>query len=245
MSMVKPSPVAGAKRPAKARAGPRKPSRGLGVVRFNALVEATEQLLGEYSPDDVGLYQIAEAAGAPTASVYHFFPTKEAAFLALAERYLQGFIALGEEPIEAASLQSWQDLFALDHRRAMEFYNSHPPALKIFYGGYGSLQTRQADIRFTAGIAGSLYRRMDAAFHMPFLRDAGMNFHIALAIMDAIWAISYQQHDEITEAFYKESLEACMAYCRLFLPERVEPREFCLQAAARGERISLPLLSES
>ena len=232
------------KKIARREAGPRKPSRGLGVVRFNALLAATEKLLVDHNPDDVGLYQIAEEAGAPIASAYHFFPTKDAAFLALAEHYLQRFIALSAEPIEAAKLRSWQDLFEADCRRTMEYYNAHPPAMKIFYSGYGSSAVRQADIRFTTTIAQSIYRRMDGAFHMPALKNATKIFHIGLAIMDAVWAISYQQHGEITEEFFRDGVAAGQAYHRLFLPEYVEPRQACLDAAARGEMIRLPPLGE-
>ncbi|OYW87702.1 MAG: hypothetical protein B7Z22_03915 [Hyphomonas sp. 32-62-5] len=56
-------------------------------------------LLADHSPDEIGLYQIADQANVPPGSVYHFFPTKEAAFLALANRYLSGFEALTRKPI--------------------------------------------------------------------------------------------------------------------------------------------------
>lgn len=228
---------------AKPKGLPRKPSRGLGVVRFNALIDATERLLGEFNPDDIGIYQIAEAAGASTASAYHFFPTKDAALLALAERYLQNFLALTAEPIEAAVLRSWQDLFKIDSRRTMEFYNSSPPAMKIFYSGFGSTAVREADIGFNRSIASSVYRRMDFVFHMPSLKDATRVYHIGLAIMDAIWAISYQKHGSITAEYFHEGVAACEAYHRLYLPAHVEPRAFCLEAAARGETIELPALT--
>jgi AcrR family transcriptional regulator len=242
VSRAKSNKVASATKPSRSKAVPRRPTRGPGILRFNSLLDATERLLADHSPDDIGLYQIGEAAEAPMASVYHFFPTRDAAFLALAERYLQGFRALGEEPVQASALRSWQDLAAIDQRRAVDFYNSHPPALKIFYGGYGSLETRQADIRYTRALAASLHHRLDAAFHMPPLRDATTKFHIALALLDAVWAISFEAHGRITEAFYEEGKAAFVAYCSLFLPPRLEPREACLAAAAKGATIQLPQL---
>lgn len=242
MSPAKAKTAEKAPKAARSKSTPRRPSRGPGIVRYNSLVDATERLLTEHSPDDIGLYQIGEAAHAPMASVYHFFPTRDAAFLALAERYLDGFIALGLQPVDAAALRSWQDLVAIDQRQAMDFYNSHPPALKIFFGGYGGLETRQADIRYTRGIAQSLYHRLDAAFHMPPLRDAATKFHIALRLMDAVFAVSYEAQGQVTEDYYEEAKSAFIAYCGLFLPPRLEPREAVLEAAARGEPILLPQL---
>src|SRR5882757_2380501 len=95
------------------RVAPRAPSSDRGVQRYTALLDATERLLRTHSPDDIGLYQIAEEAGVPPASTYHFFPTKDAAFLALAQRYLDGFVAVSAEPIDAAELKSWQHLIAI------------------------------------------------------------------------------------------------------------------------------------
>lgn len=216
---------------------PRAPRRGRGVVRYVALVDATEALLQENSTDDVGLYQIAERASVPPASVYHFFPTKEAAFLAVAQRYLEGFGQLGRKPIPASALDNWQTLMAWDHREAVAYYNAHPPALKLFLGGYGGVETRQADREYNEKAAKTLYNRFNRFFHMPFLRDADTKFHITLEILDAVWRISYLRSGVITEPFYEEALAACTAYCRLFLPERTELREEYRDAVGRGESI--------
>ena len=225
------------------RVSPRAPSRGRGVIRYAALVDSVDALLTQSSPDDVGLYQIAEHAGVPPASVYHFFPTKEAAFLALAQRYLEGFSELTRRPVDPSALESWQTLMAWDEKLAMDYYNRHPPALKLFLGGYGGIETRQADIAYNAKVAASTYRRLDSAFHMPFVRDADKKFHVVLEILDAVWAISYLQHGCITEEYRREALDATGAYCRLFLPERVELREEHRAAIARGEPVILAPVS--
>jgi AcrR family transcriptional regulator len=224
---------------ARNRSSPRTPSRIRGVQRYQALVDATEALLQDHSPEDVGLYQIAERAGVPPASVYHFFPTKEAAFFALAKRYLEWFQNSIYLPVDLARLTSWQDLMASDLRGTMTYYNSHPPALKLLYGGYGGLATKQADFIMIERQAGSLYRRYETAFHMPFVREPEKKFHLNINIMDAIWGYSYVRHGEITETYYEEALNACIAYCRLFLPDRVELRDEFKQVAKEGRRAVL------
>lgn len=237
--MARASAAAGDAPTALRKASPRKPSRERGHMRYAALLDATEALLQHHSPDDIGLYQIAERAAVPPASVYHFFPTKDAAFLALAERYLAGFRELALRPIPATALASWQALTLFDQRQAMEFYNSHPAALKIFYGGYAGLEVRQADVRYTATVADGVYGRLDRVFHMPMMRTPGSKFRIALAIIDAIWGISYLTHGHITEAFFTEAYDAYCNYCRQFLPAVVEVRDAYLDAAANGGTVSL------
>jgi AcrR family transcriptional regulator len=224
--------------------GLRKPSRGSGFARYQVLLEATESLLQTANPDEIGLYQIAEKAGVPPASLYHFFPTKEAAYQALAERYLEGLLRMHSEPIEARLVRSWQDLSAIDMRRAMEFYNARPPMLKILYGGFGGVEARNIDIYVTEQMAHSAYERLNRIFHVPFLRNQHTKAQVALAILDSIWSISVRQHGKITEEFYEEALRAVCAYRRLYLPEMLEPRAMLLEAVASGGTITIPYLKD-
>jgi AcrR family transcriptional regulator len=224
--------------------GLRRPSRGRGVVRYQALLEATEALLMEADPDVIGLYQIAEKAGVPPASVYHFFPTKEAAYQALAERYLDGLVRMHSEPIEAARIKSWQDLSAIDMRRAMDYYNARPPMLKILYGGYGGVGARDIDIVTNEKLAKASYRRLNQIFHVPHFPGEEVKAQIALGILDAIWTISVRLHGRITEAYYEEALSACTAYRRLYMPEFLAPRELLTETTARGGTLSLSYAAE-
>lgn len=233
--MPKNKSIAAAEPASKRRVQPRAPSRSAGVIRYASLLSAVEALLQEGSPEDIGLYQIAERAGASPASVYHFFPTKEAAFLALAQRHLDAFAQLGREPIAVAHLGSWQDLVAWDLRKGVAYYNANPSASKLFLGGFGSLETRQADRQYVERAAKAAYRRLNLYFHMPYLRDAVEKCHISIQIIDAILSSSYIKHGEVTDYYYDEALAACVAYCRTFLPERLEQRQAVQEAIARGD----------
>lgn len=219
---------------------PRQPARGRGLVRYTALVDATETLLQSESPDEVGLYRIAEQAGVPPASVYHFFPTKEAAFTALANRMADRLMEVHRAPIRARDLQSWQDLFRVDTGRARDFYNSHPAALKIFYGGYGGVDARRVDESVAQRLAGAVYRRMDQIYHMPFIRDPARKFACRLAILDAIWAVSVQLHGHITGDYYEEAIIACTAYSRHILPEVIELRDSFIALVESDAMITIP-----
>lgn len=220
---------------------PRAPTQGRGVRRYVQLIDATERLLVRHSPDEIGLYQIAEEAGVPPASVYHFFPTKEAAFFALADNYLAGFGKLAVSPIPASALSSWQALMARDFRLAMQYYNAHKPALKIFLGGYGGEETRQADQKFMQRNAEHVLSRMNQLFVMPLIRDIKTKVEVTLQILDGIWRISYIRHGEIVENFYQEAVRACVAYWRLYLPEYLELRGEHQAAVERGDEIVLAL----
>lgn len=224
----------------KRETSPRTPSRGRGVRRYAALLDATAELLHEEAPDAIGLYQIAERAGVPPASVYHFFPTKEAAYVALASRCSEELLEIHRTPIEARLIESWQDLYRIDTRRAMEFYNNNPPYLKIIYGGYGGVDAHNVDKVLALSFSMSSYDRLNRIFHMPVIREPEKKFEIRLGILDNVWQISVRRHGYITEEYFEESTKAAIAYARLYIPDHLEPREFLLDAARKGGTIELP-----
>jgi AcrR family transcriptional regulator len=208
----------------RSRSSPRLPSRERGIQRYELLVDSVEILLREKNPDEFGLYQIAEQAGIPSASVYHFFPTKEAAFLALAHRYLAGFAAIKQEDMASFSLSSWQDLMAHDINGAVAYYNANPPAMKLFLGRIGGLDARRAEAEHNERMATLNYARFESFFHMPSMKDQTRMFHISTEIVDSVLAISFIKYGLITVEYREQALAAAMAYCRLFLPESTEPR---------------------
>lgn len=220
--------------------GPRQPARGRGHLRYDALVDATEELLRTDNPDEVGLYRIAERANVPPASVYHFFPTKEDAFTALAMRTMDQLVAVHREPIPASRIQSWQELFRIDIGRARDFYNDHPAGMKIFYGGYGGVDARKIDQAVSFKLAGASYARLNSVFHMPFMTQPERRFECRMAILDAIWSVSVRQNGTIDPDYFEESYQACVAYSRTFLPERMELRQTTRDAVANGEMICIP-----
>ncbi len=219
---------------------PRAPSRTRGKLRYQALIEATEALLSTDDPGSVGLYQIAEKAAVPPASVYHFFPTKEAAFLALAQQYVDQILQLLAEPIEAASFSTWPEFMRIDMRRGADFHNAHPPMMKINYGGFGGVETRHVDELFAMQISSTQYARMNKVFHMPHMRNPAEIFEMRLAIIDGIYGISYRRHGMITDRYFDEAHKAVVAFISQFLPPRLELRQSWIEAAERGEHISLP-----
>jgi AcrR family transcriptional regulator len=218
----------------------RAPSRNRGVLRYAALLDAADALLRSQDPDVIGLHQIAARAGVPTASAYHFFPTKEAVYTALAERYCGGILEAHRQPIEARSISTWTDLSRIDTRRAADYYNANPPALKIIYGGYGGVGARDIDKLLALKLSHAATGRLNKIFCVPNVPESEKKGEISLAILDSIWTISVRLHGYIDDDYFEEAFRATTAYRRLYLPEYLEPREILTTAAAEGRMLVLP-----
>jgi AcrR family transcriptional regulator len=217
---------------------PARPMRKRGIERHNLLLDATERLLAESSDEDVSLAQIAEAAEVPLASVYHFFPNRNAAFVALALRFNEEFYRLSIEPLTDPEPSSWQEMLDMKHARAAAFQNSRPAALRLFLGAGVSVVVRNADLSGNARIARSRERMFDAYFHMPYMPDFAERLEVSGAAMDGIWALSYGRHGSITEEFRKEATAVAITYLRRHLPEFL-PRRALTQAAL--DQLYIPL----
>ncbi|MCB4768811.1 TetR/AcrR family transcriptional regulator [Ancylobacter sp. Lp-2] len=197
--------------------------RRRGQLRLKVLIEATDALLAEHDVSEVGLYQIAERAGVPTASIYHFFPNKEAALVALAESCLA---EMGETVrVELTPRPAtWQELITRRVRAGAAYYNEHPALMKLFLGASISAEVRKRDMAGTLAMSEARIELLDRYFVMPPVPDWTDRVATSLALCDGIWALSYSQHRCITPASIEESTRAVLAYMRLYLPEWIAPR---------------------
>jgi AcrR family transcriptional regulator len=196
----------------------RRPLQRRSRLRFEMLLDAADALLTDKETTDVGLYDIAAAASVPPASVYHLFPTKEAAFVALAERYLIGLSNHIVRPVEPSQLRRWQDFAAIEIHRAVEYYNDNKVMSKLFFGANVIPDIRILDVKNVVAASASTYGRMNKLFEMPYLYDSDTKFAALIGIYDGIWMTSYARHGRITADFARETELAGIAYCETFLP---------------------------
>lgn len=204
---------------------PRKPVQKRSRERYERLLDATESLLLEHEPSAIGLYDIAKRAEVPPASVYHFFPTKEAAFVALAERFLDRLYTTTRiTPLDHQRIRHWSDIYVLGCERLFAFYNEHPVLLKLFFGSGLSPEIRRRDLDYIKNLSERGYEWMNTYFVMPYLPDSEVKFAIIYAICDGVTAASYEHHGCVTDDYRDGLISAILAYCRTFLPEVIPLR---------------------
>lgn len=212
---------AGAVEASSAGKGPVRRRRG--KIRLKVLIEATDALLESSDVSEIGLYQIAERAGVPPASIYHFFPNKEAALIAVAEDYLLRFKEVGLRPLDPRPA-NWQELIAARVRGAARFYNEHVSLMRLFLGASLSAEVRKRDMAGTFAMAETRAELLERYFVVPPVPGWIGKLATSIAISDGIWALSYSQHGCIPDDAVEEGVRAVTAYLRSYLPDWLEPR---------------------
>lgn len=74
----------------------REPRQERGQRRVEEILDATEALILEVGATACSVQELAKRSGASVGSIYHFFPTKEAIFDALRERYALEALSIAE-----------------------------------------------------------------------------------------------------------------------------------------------------
>ena len=203
---------------------PRKPARANGKERYDALLDALESLLLTEPEGDITLAGIAAAAGVPAASVYHFFPTKAAAYVALAETYLTALNETLSRPIFSGSVEKWEDLYDIGAAAGRAYYEAHPAALILLFGTECRYHVRQLDLLNNRKIGENLLDAIDRRFVLPPRSTLLKPFELAVEIHDAVWGASYLNHGRITDEHFREGGRAVKRYLRGYLPEYAERR---------------------
>jgi AcrR family transcriptional regulator len=209
-------------------AGPQRQARGL--LRIERILDAADALIQRAGTVEIGLQEVAKAAGLPAASIYHYFATTPALLMALARRYHAGFEVLAARRIDHGRLVQWSDLCAIQAEQALRFYREHPVAMRLFLGPQGGWEVRVADLATNRRIGAIYYRRLIQHFvvaESPALGDA---FDVSVAISDAIWSLSYARSGTVEPAMATEALRARVAYLRLYVGEHAAKRERPLEA---------------
>lgn len=202
---------------------PRAPIRKRGIERFELLLDATAAVIAENPEEDVSLAQIAERADVPLASVYHFFPNRNAAFVALAQRYHRQIVSTSMTPDDKRP-KRWQDVFDFRFRQIAAFLNSEPAALRLLVGTGVSVEVRNVDFENNAEASVRRADYLRSMFDIPSMPNLEKHLAVMFAVNDGIWALSYSHHRCITPDYLDESIRAAIAYLRCYLPEHLEPR---------------------
>lgn len=202
----------------------RKP-RARSQARIDCILDAARALLASEGVASLSIYSVAERAGIPPSSVYHFFASVPALLEALTADVHGAFRACLQAPIDAHSLHTWRDLARRVELRMLEIYAQDAAARQLILAQHGLSEVTQADRQHDLELGELMHRLFDHYFELPTLPGDVDVFALAMELGDRVYARSVQLHGSITPRMAEEGMRVFDAYLGLYLPPFLPRRE--------------------
>jgi AcrR family transcriptional regulator len=202
------------------RIGLRKPpsaTRQRGRERRKLLLKATYELLCVRPVEDISFRDIAEAAGVPEGSAYHFFANRFDVFSALAEELSDQFIEAHQRKIPPTRRKTWQALAEHLVDVGAGVYAENPPARQLLIGGKTPPEVKQADRINDRAVGNVMYEVFAEHFELPETDEMRNAFYYFIEITDLIFTLSVIEHGGITDAMLAEAKRAGIGYLGTYL----------------------------
>jgi AcrR family transcriptional regulator len=157
------------------------PTQARSRERLRRVLDAADELLSAEGAEAFTTKRIAETAGVPVGSVYHYFPDKETIVEALAVRYWSDFEDLVAAVAETDERSPLADPAGAVLEALAAGFRARPGFLALWYGGLRTERVRDATRPTRGAIARSVQRIF--AVHWP---AAGEGRRAAVAQMVVI-----------------------------------------------------------
>ncbi|MEH6491639.1 TetR/AcrR family transcriptional regulator [Halopseudomonas sp.] len=192
--------------------------------RIDRILQATRELLDRQGLAELSIYAIAEQAGIPPSSVYHFFPQVGDVLGSLAQQVFAELDAVLQQPC-AATPDNWMALAAELEQRFQNYYQENAAARELLLGAHELSAVRQADQLHDRQLGLRFRACLEDYFQLPRLPSDVDVFTLAMQAADKLLAVDYQQHGQLTPALCREATRMLTAYLGLYLPPLLAPAD--------------------
>ena len=201
----------------------RKP-RARSQERIDAILAAARELLASEGAAALSIYSVAERAGIPPSSVYHFFASVPALLEGLTADIHAAFRACLLAPVEHTRLHNWHDLSRVIEERMLNIYREDGAARQLILTQHGLSEVTQADRQHDIELGALMQSVFARHFLLPPLPEDVDVFALAMELGDRVYARSVQLHGEITPRWAQEGMRVFDAYLGLYLPPYLNKR---------------------
>ena len=219
----------------KASPGRRHP-QARGRARRQVLLQAGRELLAEYDLDQISLPMVAERAGIPASSTYHFYPDLKELYKDLARAIADELNDIVESCIDkddpGKDFTSWEDIVRRLLTSVQAYFNEDAAARQLLLGPKTNREIKSigcgGDERFGEGLRLLISRY----FELNAFRNQTSVFFRAILVSDLMFCLSVSRHNEINAEYMDEATNAMLAYLSLYIPKLLPRRNRPVLVAA-------------
>lgn len=179
--------------------------------RVEGILDAAARLVVEHGVDALTTRDIAEAAGAPVASLYQYFADKEDVLLALAQRDMDEMDTQVAEDLAQLDVLSVASLVRTTMGAYVTVYRRRPAFVEIYLRGRTNAQVHQFGREHNARTAKMLLEYAVASgLAVP---DLGLDVAVlAVEVGDRVFQLAYEHDDAGDRRIVEEGIAMMTAY---------------------------------
>ena len=179
--------------------------------RVEGLLDAAARLVVERGVEAVTTRDIADAAGAPVASLYQYFSDKEDVMLALAQRDMEEMDAQVAEDLAGVEVLSVATLVRTTMQAFVSVYHRRPAFVEIYLRGRTNLAVHRFGREHNARVAETLQGlAIDAGLARADLpRSAAV---LAVEVGDRVFQLAFEESLDGDAALVEEGIALVTAY---------------------------------
>lgn len=181
-------------------------------ARLRRVLDAADEVLADEGPSAFTTTRIAEAAGIPVGSVYHYFPDKQAIVEALAVGYWSDFEYLVAGVAETDERDPLEDPCAAILEALAAGFRASPGFQALWYGGLRSEQVRNATRPTRTAIARSVTRILAVRWPDAQAEDLTMAARMVVLAGDGLLREAFRLDPQGDAALLAESKLMVDAY---------------------------------
>jgi len=194
-----------------------------GRKRRDKILDSAAKLLLDKPFTDIAYAEIAELAGLPVSSCYHYYGDRYEVFRALDQHYSEAFLkAIDFDGPSFRHMESWQQGVDIYLRNGKGFSEQHPVAGHIWFKGKVPASTSNAPAR-DLSLAKRFEQTLNRYFVLPEFPNRSEVFYFAWEISEQIVASTWTTEID-RDLVFREAGKAMKLYLGDYLADDLPRR---------------------
>jgi len=196
-----------------------------GESRRKLLIESAEALLSSRSAQELTYPEIAERAGLPLSSCYHFYRNKFALFQAVDQHLGVQFRKYLITDMTPNNFSCWEDIINELIDRGRQFVDRNPSAKEIWFSGNIPPAVRE-QVKERGQILGTTFKHLLAQhFVLPEIPNSKEVFFIAMEVLERFFYLAYQNAGG-KDFYFEEGKKNITSYLRCYIPPYLVRKDY-------------------
>jgi AcrR family transcriptional regulator len=197
--------------------------RKRGLARRDRLEQAARELLENHELDTISLGDVAQRAGVPVSSAYHFYDDIRDLYAALLAKMEEELLEHYRKPLRATP-RDWPAVIAALVRKGVRRFAGDPAAARLMVGPKTPADLKLRDRANDVALGKLFEAHMNTHFVVPAMAGRSRIFFRAVEIIDLMFCLSMVECGRINREYTDEAIRAAVAYLGSYFPATLPRR---------------------